>query len=58
MGIGGSHGTPASNIGGSTGRPTSDAVTPTAALRSRLPEVAPGRGPGAVAHTHSTSRAH
>jgi hypothetical protein len=53
MGIG-SHGTPASNIGGSTSRPTNTAVTPAGALRSRMPEVAPTRGQDATAHTHAT----
>jgi predicted anti-sigma-YlaC factor YlaD len=56
MGIGSSH-NPSSNIGGSTTRPTTTAVTPTAALRSRMPEVAPGRGVGATAHAHRSARA-
>ncbi len=58
MGIGGSHGTPAGNIGGGATRPTSTAVTPAGALRSRLPEVGPRRGEDATAHTHATARAH
>jgi hypothetical protein len=58
MGIGGSHGSPAGNIGGGATRPTSTAVTPAAALRSRVPEAAPGRGQDATAHTHATARAH
>jgi anti-sigma factor RsiW len=58
MGIGGSHGSPAGSIGGGSSRPTSTAVTPAGALRSRMPEVAPGRGEGATAHTHATPRAH
>ncbi len=58
MGIGGSHGSPAGNIGGGATRPTSTAVTPAAALRSRVPEANPGRGHDATAHTHATARAH
>ena len=58
MGIGGSHGTPASNIGGSTTRPTSPTITPASVLRSRLPEVTSSRGENAIAHTHATNRAH
>lgn len=57
MGIGG-HGSPAGNIGGGATRPTSTAVTPAAALQSRVPEAAPGRGHDATAHTHATARAH
>jgi predicted anti-sigma-YlaC factor YlaD len=58
LGIGGGHGTPAGNIGGGSTRPTSTAVTPAGALRSRMPEAAPGRGEDATAHTHATARAH
>jgi hypothetical protein len=58
MGIGGSHGSPAGNIGGGATRPTSTAVTPAAALRTRVPEANPGRGHDATAHTHATARAH
>jgi Putative zinc-finger len=58
MGIGGSHGTPAGNIGGGATRPTSTAVTPAGVLRSRMPEVSPRRGQGATAHAHTTARAH
>jgi predicted anti-sigma-YlaC factor YlaD len=57
MGIGGSHGTPASNIGGSSSRPTSPTVSPAAVLRSRLPELRSGQGQTALGHTHATRRA-
>jgi anti-sigma factor RsiW len=58
MGIGGPHSSPAANIGGGGTRPTSSTATPAAALQSRVPEAAPGRGRDATAHTHTTARAH
>ena len=52
MGIGGSHGSPASSIGGGSSRPTSAQVSPAASLQGRTPGWLIGRGQDGTAHTH------